>query len=42
VAHEPGRGVRNETDDETQTCVMVGAPPVGTVDDFGEHRMPDG
>jgi uncharacterized cupin superfamily protein len=42
VGPDPVRSVRNETDDETQTWVMVGAPPVGTVDDFGEYRMPDG
>jgi len=42
VGPEAARSVRNETDDESQTWVMVGAPPVGTVDDFGEYRMPDG
>lgn len=35
------RSVRNETAAETQTWIMCGAPPFGTVDDFGEYRMPD-
>jgi hypothetical protein len=34
--------VVNETDDEIHTRVMVGAPPVGTVDDFGAYVLPDG
>jgi quercetin dioxygenase-like cupin family protein len=41
VGPEPRRSVRNESDDETQTWVMLGAPPVGTVDDFGEYATPD-
>lgn len=41
VGPDPTRSVRNETDDESQTWVMFGAPPVGTVDDYGEYRMPD-
>lgn len=41
VAPEPVRSVRNETDDEVQTWLMFGAPPVGTVEDFGEYTMPD-
>lgn len=35
------RRVVNETDDETHVWVMFGAPPVGTVDDFGEYQVPD-
>lgn len=35
------RSVRNETDAEEQTWVMCGAPPLGTVDDFGQYWMPD-
>jgi quercetin dioxygenase-like cupin family protein len=35
------RSVRNDTDAEEQTWVMCGAPPLGTVDDFGQYRMPD-
>lgn len=35
------RSVRNENSDEKQTWIMFGAPPFGTVDDFGEYTMPD-
>jgi quercetin dioxygenase-like cupin family protein len=35
------RSVRNDTDIEEQTWIMCGAPPLGTVDDFGQYRMPD-
>ncbi|MDQ2055987.1 cupin domain-containing protein [Halobellus sp. H-GB7] len=35
------RSVRNDTDTEEQTWIMCGAPPLGTVDDFGQYRMPD-
>jgi len=42
VGPEPTRSVRNETDDAAQTWVMFGAPPVGTIGDFGEYTMPDG
>lgn len=35
------RSVRNETDDESQTWLLFGAPPVGTVADFGEYTMPE-
>lgn len=31
----------NETG-EVHTWVTVGAPPVGTVDDFGEYVLPEG
>jgi quercetin dioxygenase-like cupin family protein len=41
VGPEPVRNVTNESDDETHVWVMFGAPPVGSVDDFGEYRMPD-
>jgi quercetin dioxygenase-like cupin family protein len=34
------RKVTNETTEETHVWVMIGAPPVGTVEDFGEYRMP--
>ena len=35
------RSVRNDTETEEQTWIMCGAPPHGTVDDFGQYRMPD-
>jgi quercetin dioxygenase-like cupin family protein len=35
------RSVRNESEDE-RTWLAFGAPPAGTVEDFGEYRMPDG
>ena len=36
----PIRGIRNDTD-ETHVWIMFGAPPVGTVEDFGEYVMPE-
>lgn len=41
VGPESVRSVRNESGDGSQTWVMVGAPPVGTVADFGEYRLPE-
>lgn len=41
VGPEPFRGVRNDTADETHEWVMIGAPPVGTVEDFGNTVLPD-
>jgi uncharacterized cupin superfamily protein len=41
IGPEPSRSVRNDTNETTQTWVMIGAPPVGTVDDFGEYTVPD-
>jgi uncharacterized cupin superfamily protein len=40
VGPEPSRSVRNDGE-ASQRWVMVGAPPHGTVADFGEYRMPD-
>jgi quercetin dioxygenase-like cupin family protein len=34
------RSVSNESDNETHTWIMFGAPPVGNVDDFGEYTLP--
>ena len=42
VGPDPFRSVRNDTDDETHVWIMVGAPPVGTIDDFGNTLLPDG
>lgn len=42
IGPEPVRSVRNDSADETHEWVMVGAPPVGTVDDFGNTIFPDG
>lgn len=36
------RSHRNDTDDETHVWLAFGAPPVGTVEDFGEYVVPDG
>lgn len=36
----PVRGLRNDTE-ETHVWILFGAPPVGTVEDFGEYVMPD-
>ncbi|MEF8820389.1 MAG: cupin domain-containing protein [Haloferacaceae archaeon] len=41
VGPDPVRSVSNESS-EDQRWVMLGAPPVGTVEDFGEYRVPDG
>lgn len=35
------RSIRNDTDDETHVWYLFGAPPVGSVDDFGEYVLPD-
>ncbi|PSQ12156.1 hypothetical protein BRC98_03580 [Halobacteriales archaeon QS_7_68_65] len=37
---DPIRGLCNHTD-ETHIWVLFGAPPVGTVEDFGEYVMPE-
>jgi quercetin dioxygenase-like cupin family protein len=34
------RSIHNETESDDQTWILCGAPPVGTVDDFGEYTMP--
>ena len=40
IAPAVERSVRNDTGDTDQTWLMIGAPPHGTVEDFGEYRMP--
>lgn len=40
VGPDPVRGLCNDTD-ETHVWILFGAPPVGTVEDFGEYVMPD-
>lgn len=40
IGPEPVRSVRNESD-AAQTWLMFGAPPLGTVDDYGEYTMPE-
>lgn len=42
VGSDAVRSIHNQSDEVTQTWFMIGAPPVGTVDDFGQYRMPDG
>lgn len=37
---DPVRGLRNDTD-ETHVWILFGAPPVGTVENFGEYVLPD-
>lgn len=37
---EPLRGLCNRTD-EQHVWIMFGAPPVGTIEDFGEYVMPE-
>ncbi|PSP60074.1 hypothetical protein BRC73_04080 [Halobacteriales archaeon QH_7_66_37] len=40
VGPDPVRRVHNDSD-EPRTWLMFGAPPVGTVDDFGEYTVPE-
>ncbi|PSQ02370.1 hypothetical protein BRC94_01365 [Halobacteriales archaeon QS_5_70_17] len=42
IGSDPLRSVRNDTEDETHVWVMVGAPPGGTVENFGDTILPDG
>ena len=37
---DPVRGLCNDTD-ETHVWILFGAPPVGTVENFGEYVLPD-
>lgn len=39
---EVPRQVLNTTDSATHVWVMLGAPPLGTVEDFGEYQVADG
>lgn len=41
VDPEPTRSLVNDSDDEIQRWVAFGAPPVGTVEDFGEYVLPE-
>jgi mannose-6-phosphate isomerase-like protein (cupin superfamily) len=41
VGPKPVRNVCNRTDDETHLWIMIGAPPVGTIEGFGEYVLPD-
>lgn len=41
VAPETVRNLLNETGAETHVWFAFGAPPVGSVDDFGEYVLPD-
>lgn len=40
IGPDPIRGLCNDTD-ETHVWILFGAPPVGTVEDFGEYVMLD-
>jgi len=40
VGPDPVRRVHNDSD-EPRTWLMFGAPPVGTVDNFGEYTVPE-
>lgn len=42
VGPDAVRSVRNDSESEDQTWIMCGAPPLGTIDDFGEYTMPAG
>jgi uncharacterized cupin superfamily protein len=41
VGPEPIRGLLNRSDEETQAWIAIGAPPVGTIEDFGEYVLPE-
>jgi quercetin dioxygenase-like cupin family protein len=41
IAPDTVRSVHNTASTGRQTWIMFGAPPFGTIDDFGEYRMPD-
>lgn len=41
VGPDPVRSVHNPADGTTRTWVMIGAPPVGSVGDFGEYVVPE-
>lgn len=41
VAPEPVRNLLNETDDTTHVWLALGAPPVGTIEDFGAYVLPE-
>lgn len=41
IGPDPVRSLRNESDSEVQRWIMVGAPPHGTIEDFGEYELPD-
>ena len=40
VGPDPIRNVVNRTDG-VHTWIMIGAPPVGTLEDFGEYTLPE-
>jgi quercetin dioxygenase-like cupin family protein len=40
IGPDPVRGLCNDTD-ETHVWILFGAPPIGTVEDYGEYLMPD-
>ncbi|MGQ4554749.1 cupin domain-containing protein [Halobellus sp. GM3] len=41
IGPDTTRSIRNETDDTAQTWILFGAPPLGTLDDFGEYTVPE-
>lgn len=41
IGPEPLRNVLNNSGEQTHRWLMFGAPPLGTVDDFGETIVPD-
>lgn len=41
VEPETVRNLVNDTDEKTHVWIAIGAPPVGTVDDFGAYVVPD-
>lgn len=41
IGPDPTRSVRNESTNKSQTWLMLGAPPTGTIEDFGEYTIPD-
>lgn len=41
VGSEPVRSVHNDTEIESHRWLMIGAPTVGSIDDFGEYVVPE-
>ncbi|MGM0604504.1 MAG: hypothetical protein ACQETB_02405 [Halobacteriota archaeon] len=41
IGPEPVRSIANDTAEERHTWVMFGAPPVGSIDDFGAYVVPE-
>ena len=41
IGPEAVRSVLNRSSGDTQTWIMFGAPTAGTIEDYGEYRLPE-